>query len=87
MTHYKLPTLLVLASTVWLGIGIAGEAKIEECLECHFADDFKGEAAEDIAELIKGNAAADSEHPADLSGLSEAEIAEIAAYLSRGGDE
>ncbi len=86
MTHYRLTTLFALLSTLWLGLGIAGETKIEDCLECHFADDFEGEAVEDIATLIRNNAAADSEHPADLSGLSEAEIAEIAAYLSRGGD-
>ncbi len=80
-------TLLGLAATAVLGVGAADAGKIDECLECHFEDDFKGELADDIAELIKDSAGADSGHPADLSGLTEAEIAEIAAQLAKGGEE
>ena len=80
-------TLLVLAATALVGVGSAGASKIDECLECHFEDDFKGELADDIAQLIKDNADANSGHPSDLTGLTEAEIAEIAAYLSKGGEE
>ena len=81
--------LIALMSTVWQGSAVAGDAaagksKAEACLECHFADDFKGEPAEDIAELIKVNASADSEHPADISGLSADDIADIAAFLAGG---
>ncbi len=87
MNQHTLRVLLTLISVAWLGLAAAGELKVNGCLECHYADDFKGEAAENIAQLIRNNAKQDSEHPADLSGLSAEEIAEIAAYLSRGGEE
>ena len=81
--------LLAFVSTVWQASAVAGDAaagksKAESCLECHFADDFQGEAPEDIAKLIRGNTSSDTEHPADISSLSEADIADIAAFFASG---
>ena len=81
--------LIAVISIIWQGNAAAGDAaagksKAEGCLECHFADDFKGQAGEDIAELIKGNASESSEHPEDISSLSAADIADIAAFFASG---
>lgn len=86
MNRSERGTLLGLAAAALLGVGAADAGKINECLECHFEDDFKGELAADIAQLIKDSADADSGHTPDLSGLTEQEIAEIAAHLAKGGE-
>ena len=86
MTHV-LRNLLALTALLWLGAALADGGKVEPCLECHFADDFKGERVDDIVAMIRRNAEGDNGHPSDLSGLTEADIAEIASYLSRGGED
>lgn len=62
----------------------AGRTKAEPCLACHFSDDFVGESEPDILLLIEATRAAGSEHPGDDNGLSETDLADIAAFLARG---
>ena len=62
----------------------AGAAKAEPCLACHFADDFLGEAEEDILALIQATQAPDSAHPPHPNGLDDDDMADIAAFFARG---
>ena len=62
----------------------AGAAKAASCLSCHFAGDFVGESEPDILAFIKATSAPDSEHPPYDEGLSEADLADIAAFFARG---
>ncbi len=62
----------------------AGRTKAEPCLACHFSDDFVGESEADLLLLIEATLTADSEHPNDSNGLSETDLADIAAFFSRG---
>ncbi len=67
------------------GVSLAdGKAKFDAaCGECHFADDFEGEDTAEIQGIISGIVAGDVEHKKKLT-LSEAEIAEIAKYMTTG---
>lgn len=59
----------------------AGKAVYEaNCAECHYEDDFSGESAADIEAMIKSVAGGQVEHKADASGLSDADISNIAAF-------
>lgn len=61
----------------------AGKAKFDEiCSECHYEDDFAGETQEDMVGLVKSVVAGEVDHKKDLSGLSEEDIANVAAYFS-----
>ncbi len=60
-----------------------GEAIYQDkCANCHFEDDFAGESAEAIAEMIKGIKAGETKHGADLSGLSDDDIKKVAEYYA-----
>lgn len=61
-----------------------GRMKAEPCLACHFADDFVGEAEQDILALIEATQAPDSEHPPRPDDLDEDDMADIAAFFARG---
>ena len=61
----------------------AGEAVFERtCSKCHYEDDFAGKTRQDILGLIEQMAAPGSGHKFDLSGLSEGEMADLAAYFA-----
>ena len=59
----------------------AGKAVFEAaCADCHYEDDFAGESAADITAMIKSVAGGQVEHKADASGLSDADVENIAAF-------
>ena len=63
----------------------AGKAKFEAaCAECHEAADFEGEDAKALADSIKKIAAGQTKHKAEIK-LSDAEIADVAAFMAGGG--
>lgn len=60
-----------------------GEAiYLDQCSNCHFEDDFSGESAEAIAGMIKSIKSGETEHGADLSGLSDEDIMKVAKYYA-----
>lgn len=60
-----------------------GEAMYaDQCADCHFEDDFSGEASDAIATMIEEVKAGNTKHPSDLSGLSEEEIKKLAEYFA-----
>ena len=62
-----------------------GKATFEkDCAECHEAGDFEGEDAKALADTIKKIAGGQMKHKSAIK-LSDAEITEIAAYMSKGG--
>ncbi|HEX9208293.1 MAG TPA: c-type cytochrome [Steroidobacteraceae bacterium] len=62
----------------------AGKAKFTAaCAECHEVGDFEGEAAAKLTESIKAIVAGTQKHKKALK-LSDAEIADLAAYMSAG---
>ena len=77
---FSLP--LVLWGTAALaGDAEAGKAVFEaSCADCHYEDDFAGESAEDITAMIKSVTGGEVEHKGDASGLSDEDVANIAAY-------
>lgn len=66
------------------GDAAAGKATFEaKCADCHYADDFAGEAAGNIVALIGAEKTkAAHEGKADLSALSDADVANVAAFLA-----
>jgi cytochrome c553 len=66
----------------------AGKALAEKaCGECHYAEDWEGETAEDIAALITGTKTGELKHKSgEPKELSDADIANIAAYWATGGE-
>ena len=87
----KLNRMLIVAVA---GMGAAGwgmaahaDAKAKfaaDCAECHEAGDFEGEDAKALADTIKKIAGGQMKHKSAIK-LSDAEITEIAAYMSKGG--
>jgi mono/diheme cytochrome c family protein len=55
-----------------------------DCAECHEAGDFAGEDAKALADTIKKISAGQVKHKSKVT-LSDAEAADMAAYLSKGG--
>lgn len=82
--------LMVAAASVcvvgWSGAALAdAKAKFAaDCAECHEAGDFEGEDAKALADSLKKIAAGQVKHKTKIT-LSDAEITEIAAYMSKGG--
>jgi mono/diheme cytochrome c family protein len=63
----------------------AGKATFEKsCAECHEAADFKGEDVKGLTDSLKKIVAGQMKHKAKLT-LSDADIANVAAYMSSGG--
>ena len=54
----------------------------DKCSECHYEDDFSGEAAEAIAAMIGDVKAGKTKHPEDLAGLSEEDLKKLAKYFA-----
>ena len=62
----------------------AGKAKFEAaCAECHEAGDFEGEDAAALTATLKKMVAGQQKHKTALK-LSDAEIADLAAFMSAG---
>jgi mono/diheme cytochrome c family protein len=62
----------------------AGKATFEKtCAECHEAADFAGEDVKGLTDSIKKIVAGQMKHKSKLT-LSDAEIANVAAYMSSG---
>ena len=62
----------------------AGKAKFEAtCAECHEAGDFAGEDAAALGATLKKIVAGQQKHKTALK-LSDAEIADLAAYMAAG---
>ncbi len=81
--------ILALTSLALPGLSLAadpdaGRTKAEACLACHFSDDFVGEPEADILLLIEATRTTDSEHPDASDGLSETDLADIAAFFAQG---
>jgi cytochrome c553 len=86
-------TALVIPAALWAFPATAadvaaGKAVAEEhCGECHYAEDWEGETADDIAALIKGVKTGELKHKSgEPKELSDADIANIAAYWATGGE-
>ena len=63
----------------------AGKAKFAaSCAECHEAGDFEGEDAKVLGDTIKKIAGGQVKHKSAIK-LSDAEIADVAAYMASGG--
>ncbi len=63
----------------------AGKAKFTAaCAECHEASDFAGEDVKGLTDTIKKISAGQMKHKAKIT-LSDAEIADVAAYMASGG--
>jgi len=64
----------------------AGEATFQaQCAECHYVDDFAGEAPADLIVLItQDDTLAAHEGKAKLSALSADDVANLAEYLAAG---
>jgi mono/diheme cytochrome c family protein len=93
MSHLLVVSASMLAIASWAGSAhadaAAGKAKFTEvCSECHEVGDFAGEKAADLTATIKkivtsGNTPDGKPHKKALK-LSDAEIADLAAYMSAG---
>jgi mono/diheme cytochrome c family protein len=63
----------------------AGKATFTKvCAECHEAGDFDGEDPKDMAATIKSIVAGTTKHKKAIK-LTDAEIANVAAYMAAGG--
>jgi mono/diheme cytochrome c family protein len=62
----------------------AGDAVYQDnCADCHFEDDFAGSSADDIKGLIMAIKGGSTDHKGgDLAGLSDEDIANLAAYFA-----
>ena len=89
----KINRLAVLAATVvfagWGGVAhadaAAGKATFTKvCAECHEVGDFEGEDAKEVAGTIKSIVAGTTKHKEPLK-LTDAQIADVAAYMASGG--
>ena len=85
--------LLLLVSTLCLGSVAMADAdvatdiqKAQACAECHGADgfDLSGDGVDELIAGIKSIQAGETKHPTPLTGLSDADAAEIAKILDRG---
>ena len=85
VTAASIVTLMAWAAGVQAADVAAGEAKAEEmCSECHDPADWEGEDAASLEAMIKGVVSGEVKHKKKLD-LSDAEIANIAAYWASGG--
>jgi len=78
--------LLSLPFMIWGGSASAADAEAGKavfeanCADCHYEDDFAGESADSIVARIKSVTGGQMEHKGDASGLSDEDIANIAAF-------
>lgn len=63
----------------------AGKALFaKDCAECHEVGDFEGEDAASLTDSLKKIVAGQQKHKQKLT-LSDAQIADVAAYMASGG--
>ena len=76
--------LMFAGATAYAGGDMAaGKGTFEAgCADCHYEGDFAGESMDDIKALIKGVVSGEVDHKGDLSGLSDEEVANLAAYFA-----
>lgn len=75
----------VVSGAAQAGDAKAGEAKAEDCLECHEpSEDFAGKSAAELETTMKKIVAGTMKHKNKLT-LSDADIADIAAYFAAAG--
>lgn len=75
-------TLLLAGAAQAGGDAAAGQTVFEaNCAECHYEDDYSGEPEADIKAKIKAIVSGETEHES-LDKLSEADIANVAAYFA-----
>lgn len=90
MLKRSLTTLTALSLVLWGGAALsadvaAGQAKADEaCGDCHDPADWEGESAAAIEGMIKDVVSGQVKHKGKLE-LTEAEIANIAAFWASGG--
>jgi mono/diheme cytochrome c family protein len=80
--------IVTLSAMAWAGTAAAdaaaGRAKFDAvCAECHEAADFEGEDAAALSASLKKIVGGQMKHKQALK-LSDAEIADLAAYMSAG---
>ena len=76
---------LAFSGAAFAGDAAAGVDKAEMCLDCHDpGEDFAGVSADEIAGKIKSIADGSMKHKKELK-LSDADIADIAAYFAAEG--
>jgi len=86
MNRMLIVTVASLGAAGW-GMAAHADAKAKfaaDCAECHEAGDFEGEDAKALADTLKKIAGGQMKHKSAIK-LSDAEITEIAAYMSKGG--
>lgn len=73
---------LAFSGAAFAGDAAAGEKKAEVCMECHDpGEDFAGVSADEIAGKIKGVVSGATKHKKKLT-LSDADVADIAAFFA-----
>ena len=84
ITLFALPLVFFGASAFADGHMEAGKAVFNDqgCADCHYEDDFAGIAEDEMKSMLKAVAAGEVEHDEDLSGLTDEEIAGLAAYFA-----
>ncbi len=73
--------LMFFGTAAWAGGDAeAGKAVYNDqgCADCHYEDDFAGIPADEIKTMLKEA----TDHDPDLSGLSDEEVANLAAYFA-----
>ena len=63
----------------------AGKAQAEQCLDCHFEDDFADMSAAEIEALIRKAIKGEISHDAEIKDLAEEDIAPVAAWFAHEG--
>jgi cytochrome c553 len=73
---------LAVSGAAMAGDAAAGEKKATMCMDCHEpSEDFAGQSADEIAGKIKTIVSGQFKHQKKLT-LSDADIADIAAYFA-----
>lgn len=86
MTRILTVAVASLGAAGW-GTAALADAKATfdaSCAECHEAGDFEGEDAKALTDTIKQIAAGQVKHKGAIK-LSEKDIADVAAYMAKGG--
>lgn len=73
--------LVAFSGAALAGDAAAGKAKAETCMDCHAGEDFEGMTLDEIIEANKAVLAGEQKHPPGLEEITEADIADIAAFF------
>ena len=72
---------LVSSGAALAGDAAAGKAKADSCMDCHAGEDFEGMSVDEIAAAIAAALKGDTAHPPGMDEITEADIADVAAYF------